>query len=426
VTDAEVLGQGDERPPRRFGSLLAGAAAVAVLAIGVAGALRSPARPAAGPSPTPSPSVSSFDAGWTEYPPGDPPTAEPDGDDFEEFVSAHDPGDGSVTPLLLPDNTPVLLVSDGGTPVAYEAIGGPEHARVLLGWCPDTTLWDRPGGDYGYLGGLPTVAGLGPLRTYPVRDSTPRGHVDIGLVPGTTQPGGGVVGLENRCEGKRLSYPPLPPRATSFQETATGYRLMTGTYVVTTETRAFCLGSRPDGCQATGWEEYGPHSVLPPGDLASSYTWQGDFLVHADPNSGALTAVRTPRTSLVRREHVGVEVRAGWAAAYEERGGVLHLRFNPFATATTPDDSPPNVPPRDSGRWPGYEDVSGGVVDYALTRDAEVYLGVGYTGLGKPRGTPATLREYLRSRGPYGGPPLWLVLDARGRVIRVVAERDPG
>ncbi len=99
-------------------------------------------------------------------------------------------------------------------------------------------------------------------------------------------------------------------------------------------------------------------------------------------------------------------------------GGALRLAINPFAGTGAPDDSPAG-PPRPHGTY-GLRDERGWLVRYTLAPDAEVYLGGGVTGLGKPRGTPETLREHLAAAQPYAGPPLWLVLDARGRVIRVV------
>jgi hypothetical protein len=222
-----------------------------------------------------------------------------------------------------------------------------------------------------------------------------------------------------------LTYPPLPPRTASVHDTLTGYRLVHGRYVVTTETRAFCAAARPTGCADQGWEDYGPgrDQSLPSGDLAGSYTWEGDFVVRADPQNGDLDVVMTPGVRLVSRERVGVAVRVGLAHETYWQDGLLHLRFNPMRAddGSAPDDSPPGRP-ETVDPWPyPMTDVRGGLRDYAVRTDADIVIGEGITGLGRPRGTPTTLRRFL-GKHPSAGPALWLVLDARGRVLRVVVE----
>lgn len=414
--DPEVLGQGDERAPRRLGTFVAGAAALALLAVGVAGALRSPeGEPDARPTPTPSRVTGT--AGWTEYPTEDP---------FETYVGAVRPKQGSPTPLLLAGGIPILLTDQGGDVVAYELLGGPSYAPVLLGLCPADGSLVSPGGEYVYLDGLPSGVDLAPLRRYPVRDSTEPDHVEIALDPQPQPPPLATVALPPACEADDLVYPALPEPVDRLSAAGSAFVLMEGRYVVTTETRAFCpIGA---DCRAAGWEAYGPHPVLPPWDRAGSYEWQGTFLVHADPRDGSLTVARTRESSLVRRERVGVSVRVGWVESSYERGGVVHLRFNAVRAVdgTAADDSP-GGDPRIAPAWvEEYVDERGGLRDYALAPGAEVHLAGGVTGIGRPRGTPAVLREHLKDVAPYDDPPLWLVLDAKGRVIRVVEEARDG
>lgn len=416
MTEPEVLGQGDERAPRRYGSLLAGAAAVALLAIGVAGAMRSPERePAARPRPTPT--TSSFPSGWTSYPSEEP---------FATYVSAVRPSPDEPTPLLLSGGIPLLLADTGGEVVAYELLGGPSYAPVLLGLCRADGSLLAADDEYAYLNGLPSSRHLAPLRRYPVRDAPQADHVEIGLEPESV-PTGGYVEFEPACEPDDLLYPGLPEPVESLAAAGSAYVLMDGRYVVTSETRAFCPVSADGDCRSAGWEEYGPDAALPPWDLAGSYTWQGTFLVHADPLDGSLTVARTRESRLVRRERVGVSVRVGWAESAYERGGALHLRFNPVRTNDfTADDDSPEGEPRTLPKWyERFTDDLGGLRDLVLAPGAEVHL-PSITGIGRPRGTAEVLRSYLATATPYEDPPLWLVLDAKGRVIRVVGEAVEG
>lgn len=413
----DVLAWGDERPRRGAGSIVTGVVLVALLGAGIAGALRSrgPERRAE-PEPTPSPSGSVSGVGLVDDP-------------FARFVSEHRPDPGLPTPLLVEGGVPAWLVDVGGVVRAYEAIGGPAHAPVLLGWCPVDGTFQDASGTYRYFGHAPAGSvGGRPLTERAVRPSATRpDHVDVGVgtVPTLTDE---AATVDERCRGE-LVHPSLPGVASFLGATATAYGRMTGRYLVTHETRAFCPTYAPRGCATAGWEQYGGDSVLPPGDLASSYTWEGEFLVHAEAATGDLSVVITPDARLVRREHVGAAVRVGWAESAYERDGVVHLRFNAFRhdEAGLPDDSPSGPPGMPVDRYRRFLlDFSGGLRDYAVAPDAEVFLGL-RTGLGRPRGTPATLREYLGEVQGYAGPPQWLVLDAKGRVMRVVLDRsEPG
>jgi hypothetical protein len=53
--------------------------------------------------------------------------------------------------------------------------------------------------------------------------------------------------------------------------------------------------------------------------------------------------------------------------------------------------------------------------------DAELFLGRGYTGLGQPHATLATLRRFLHDNDG-AVPSMWLILDARGRVQRITID----
>jgi hypothetical protein len=258
--------------------------------------------------------------------------------------------------------------------------------------------------------------------THPVR-AAGSGRLEIGDFVGSPGNGTGRAALKpGRCPGP-LVLPRLPPRVTSLTQTQRSYGLMDGRYVVTTETRAFCPRTRARGCADAGWENNGL-PVLPPGDLAGSYTYEGDFVAHADPTTGEFFVGRLPGARLVRREYVGATVRVGYALDARDSGGVLHLLFDPYRheRGTPPDDSPPGPPRSNHRTW--LTDVRGGVRDYVVRDDLQVFIGAGVTGLGLPRGTAATLRGFVRDGLAEDGPALWVVLDARGRVLRVVA--DPG
>ena len=154
-----------------------------------------------------------------------------------------------------------------------------------------------------------------------------------------------------------------------------------------------------------------------------SYLWEGDFVVRGGQDGGR-TAARLPGVRLVRREAVGVNVVAGLPGAVEDdgRGGAV-LRLNPLrhrdghSVDDSPAGAPATVPP-----WATevLSDVRGGTRAYPLRKDVVLHLGYGFTGLGQPHGTVATLRRWLAAPGPPKV--LWLVLDARGRVLRAVAQ----
>lgn len=388
----------------------------ALFAVGVAGAMRSPSsapRARSAPSPTPS---ESFTAGWTEYPPAER------ADEFEVYVGAHRPPTGRVAAMILDRGVPVFVINDDDAISVYEAIGGPSHAPTLLGWCARNRTLQDPAGTWSFRDGL-GPPGTAPPRAYPVRESTAVSHVDIGVEPAPAELVGGTVEIDAPpCRANELVMPPLPGLSNNSGPARHALARMRGTFTVTTEARTFCPARDGAPCVEVSWtDQEDPRAVLPEGDLAGAYVWEGEFLVRAVEDR--LTVVLLPSTRLVRRDAVGTAVRAGWAESFYDRGGVLHLRFNPFATRTTPDDSPPGRAPRlaaGGAPGPGWKDVRGGLVDYAVRPDAQVSVSLGSHGL------PGldVLRTHLKSSaGSYAGPPLWLVLDEAGRVMRVVSHR---
>lgn len=415
---AEVIAQGDdERPPRRPASVVVGVAAlVALVAYGISAARDGEPEPAARPSPTPS-------LGWTEYP------GFPRGevvDPFREVVSVQVPTGLPVTAALLPGGVPgFVLVRADATPYALHAIGGPFHDQVLLGWCEPTRTFEDAAGTYRYdAEGAAVVSGAGLVRP-PVRpDPDDDRNVEVGLAgdPAFGQVTPARAGT--RCPVP-LTFPPLPGPVESVHDAVGRFKRVRGRYVVSSERAAFCAPVKESGCADQGWERYGPRTpmTLPGSDLAGSYTWEGRFLVRAGTD-GDISVVRLADARLVRRETVGVDTRIGLPVATYTEDGVLHLRFNPFrhASGTPDDDSPPGPPPVQLDSWANVmEDVRGGVRDYVVRKDAEIVLGFGVTGIGAPAQTGTTLTRWVRAQRRRATPePLWLVLDARGHVLRAV------
>jgi hypothetical protein len=411
---ADVLAHGDDRPPGRTRGVLVGVAAVvALVTVGVvARSGGGTPRPAASPSASPTP----------DGVPGGVEDVVPVAT-YDRSVTVGEPPAGGVLPVLLTRREPGFLVRDAvGSYHAYSALGGPDYAQVVVGWCSTRRSFQDPAAAYGYAVNGQSYDGLPSLVAHPVR-SAGAGRHEIGDFAGPDLRGTSRSARPRPCPD-RLVMPPLPPRVTTLTQTQQSYGLMDGRLFVTTETRAFCERTAARGCAAAGWENNGL-PVLPPGDLAGAYTYEGDFVAHADPTTGEFFVGRLPEARLVRREFVGATVRVGFALDARDVSGVPHLYFDPYRyeSGTPPDDSPPG-PPRSSHGRSWLTDVRGGVRDYAVRGDVQVFIGAGVTGLGLPRGTAVTLRDFVRDGKAEKGPPLWVVLDARGRVLRVVA--DPG
>lgn len=414
----DVLSYGDERPPRtsRGRPLLAVAVVAALVASGVSYARhREPHRKAAQDRP-PVPIDSPF------------PFPEPTFDPFADAVAVPIPT-RRVTGLVLPGGVPGFVVAraaDGSGPYdVVEAVGGPQWAPVLVGWCAPRHRFEDATGAWTYAFSEDGLGYLG-LHKHQVRvDTHDATHLDVAREWGdviaiqvTTSPSRGTP-----CPAP-LAYPPLPARSSDVHATRGAYLVIRGRYVVTTETVAFCAARKPAGCLDQGWERYGlgGTDTVPIGDLAGSYTWEGDFLVQANSSDGTLSAVRLPGARLTKREHVGVALRVGLPHGTYWRGGLLHLRLNPLADIdpNAPDDSPPGTPERNGLTPDPGRDVRGGLRDYVVRPDAQVILGEGITGLGLPKATPATLRKFVLS---HPNTLLWVVLDSRGRALRVIADQ---
>lgn len=384
----DVVEFGPERPRRRSGSVLVGVVALGLLVAGVVGATRHrDTEPVAEPSP-------SFSAGWTEYPSSPPP--EP----AELFVTAltvAKPANGAVVGGALPDGTPVLVASRRGIAHAFVAFAGPRHAPVLVGFCPSTRTFQDASGTYRYdETGTPAQPGTSLTELHSRTDPADATRVQVSLGSTESFVRGPGFPATPRCP-TGLVLPPIPPESRSLAAAARGYARLVGRYVVTLETRRFCDGTAPDACRDGAWEEFAPDASLPPNDLASSYTYEGTFLVRTFPTTGSLSVVRLD-ARLVHRDGVGVRAVRGVAVSTEVRHGVTRLRFVPRAI--------------------GGKD--GAASDYLLRDDMRCYLGLGVTGLGRPSGTLDVFTRYVREEAK--DVPLWLVLDANDRVIRAAVE----
>jgi hypothetical protein len=363
--------------------------------IAVARTRHDPARPAAA-TQSPSPSASE---GWTGYP-GPPPDTPPDR--FAEAVTIALPRRDGVTPVLLPDGTPGFVRHEGSDLFAFGAVAGADPRPQVLGWCAASRTFESGDGTLRFNeNGFPYSAETDGLVVYPTRshegDET---GLDVGI-PDPTATGGSTFHLDaivppRRCAAGALLLPGLPPAAQRLGETANGPRLIHGRYLVGTDRQAFCPGPPPGpGCGSTGWEVVGL-TVLDPSDLAEEYTYEGDFVVRADPSDGRLTIDLLPNARLVRRTGVGRSAECGKPALTVSRGVTrLHLGTDPASSATHVDTV------------------------RALRSDVAFYLGNGRTGLGRPHATADSLRQFIADQPDAT---VCAVLDARRRVMRVVAE----
>lgn len=284
MSEPDLLAHGDDtRPPRRSGAA-AGVAALALLALGLVAARSSPdGAPRARPAP--SPSGSPVRAGWTAY------GARPAPDPFEVYMSVRRPAGERPVALTIDRGVPVFLVVEGGAPRVYEATGGPEHARTLLGWCERHGTLQDPSGRWYYLHGEPSK-GAAPMRTYPAREGVgTRGQVDIGLSARIRMPGGHVT-VGPPCRADELVMPSLPGLARTTVVPRFATARMRGTYVLSREGASFCPEREGGTCVAR------PSPTLPATAGQASLRWEGEFLVRDAPG-GHLTVVLTPSSRLV-------------------------------------------------------------------------------------------------------------------------------
>ena len=377
----DVLAHGADERPGGSGRLVGVVVAVALL--GVFGVAVARNRPVGDDRPAPAPSTST-------HAPLPPPSRYVD-DPFAAGATFPMPAEAAVVGVLLPGDVPGFLVGGDGDdlPEAFEAFGGPAHDRVVLGWCASSRTFqdDRRTHVFDTAGQRADGGTALAFREVRLNAADPR-SVDVAAttVRHDEQPPRDLP-VEPPCAGG-LTYPPLPPTAEHVHQTIRGHRVVRGRYVVSTETTAFCAPVGP-GCAAQGWEVHG--DALPPGDLAGSYTWEGRFVVRGDPDDGRLGVARLPGARLVKRERVGRRAMVGSATAVTTRDGVAYLRFSAVGEAERA---------------------------YPIRPDVDLFLGPGFTGLGRPRGTPETLRRYLATTGRPDTQ--WVVLDGADRVLRVV------
>jgi hypothetical protein len=393
----EVLQQGAESPGSRRG-VTVGLAALLLLLVAVVVARRDAAADRRHDArPTPSPSASPSPSG-----------IDPEPDRTALTIVTKPPAGGIASVLFARDEPGFVRAGRGGDYTALAAIGGPKHAEVLVGWCPSAQAFQDASGRYRYdRDGAPYGPGPGLARRrvevsrqdvrYLAVDAAPA------LRPEPSSLGGVTAGNPlPACRSGAVVWPALPGRATTMEGAAGSFRRVTGRYVATTESFAFCPGPpRGADCRSGGWEIYNTPGV-PADDLASEYVYEGEFAILTNGSLGTFRAVRLPAARLVRRSHVGVRAVRGILLSGRDAGGSYVVRLRPFG--------PPN----------------GGVTaplpdrDYVVRADAQLFLGPGWTGLGQPHATLATLRRYVASATRDTQPELAAILDARGRVQRLV------
>lgn len=419
----EVLSWGDERPPpkRGAGTVTGLLATLALVVGGVAVARDQGHLGGTKPTPSPSPSPSASASPAPEEPSISNPPA--DGPAFRTLLTTAAP-DEQVAGVLLPGDVPGFLVRTGSGDgwLAVSALGGVEPRQVLLGWCADSRTFHDAAGDFVYQDDGSATALYDPLQRFAVRSSPDPGILHVGDPLDTYPTVIAPLGPPKTCAPDRLLRPPLPKRSRGLTEGEAGFRTVKGRYVVATESRAFCPAPlrAPAGCANDGWEE-NSLPQLEPSDLVGRYTYEGDFVVRADPRDGSIRVALLPTARLVRKEFVGTDARLGYLISTSTRGGVLHVRVNALTDTEgkSKDDSPglPVVTGEDT-TGPGIDERSG-YRDYPVRADADIFIGPGVTGLGKPRPVKATLDRYIAETKPERVA-VWLVLDAAGRVLRMV------
>lgn len=388
----DVLSQGSDRPPRRLGPLGVGLAALALLGAGIFGATRHEgsshvARASATPSPT-------FPEGWTEYPPVDEPTETPPPppDPFSRVLTVTAPTeDERPVAVVTPEGLPMWVVRTNLGVQALEAVAGPREARRVLGWCASSKTFEDVQGRVRFTveGDTTDPPGYMLVQHQTRQDPADAGRVQIGLgdSDSTYNSTEHAFVKTPRCRGP-VQLPALPPEAASLTDASGAWALLSGRYRVSVATREFCHGTPPAGCTENGREQFGDTGVLQPDDLAESYTYEGRFLVRTDAATGGLAVVLVD-ARVTSTTGKGVRVVEGSLAAVTERGGVSYLRV---------------------------ADDKGSPHEYVARKDVHAFLADGVTGLGKP----GTVDDLARQVGREGAFHAYFVLDARGRVLRVV------
>lgn len=381
----EVLAQGDDegrRPPGRAVGIVVTLALLGVVGVAVARS-RHDGTPDPGATPTPE-RTTSFTS-----------TA---GGSFGEFTTM-DPPDtsGDPVPFRLDNGAGVFLLPGiAGLPRAVGAAGGPPWAPVVVGWCgPERTFRDEAGTYvYDEDGNVPD--GFGWLPRHEVRYSAEGGRIDVADVAEELAEGPTGSAAAGPCPAP-LTYPPRPEPASGIFAARDEYRVLSGRYVVTLTTRRFCAVDTHPRCLAGGWEDYG-HG-LPFDDVAAAYVWEGELLVHADPDTGRLETVRLPGARLVDRDGVGHDVTTGRVTSADLDGDSVRIEVERA------------------------DDTRGFVTErFVVPPTADVHL-PGVTGIGRPRATPDRLWEYLTSSASTRD--VAIVRDRDGTVIRV-AVNGPG
>lgn len=406
MTDIVEAGRPDPPRRRRWTALpVAGLAVAVALALATAFLLGRgggpPVRPAASPTRT------TIDFGTAVTAPD--LTGEPEPDPFTAFVVLPLPPAGGARPVTLNGGEPGFLVDDDGTRYAVAAVVRAPGAPVVVAWCPATRTFEDPSGAYrfdasGRAYDLTTFATRYAVRTHDA------GHVEVGesgeelggteVAPGTPPA---------RCAPAALVRAPLPPFARSLTRLGRGWWRVHGSLRTEHGRGSLCRTVRRSGCVEPFRNV--PDAVLLPWDLAGRVTYDGDFLVvDAVPD---LFAARLPGTTRVA-ERVGSTLRIGYVSAVP--GRVVRFDAWRYYTGTPGDDSPGprRAEPEDLGGLATNE--RDGTRDYRVRADVEVHLD------GTAEATLNDLRRRV-AKAPRPGVLVWLALDTRGRVLRVIEQQ---
>jgi hypothetical protein len=420
MTDVVETGRPDGR---RAGRRTAFAAALALVLVAGAGAVAY-ARHA---RPRPSAAAPTTPAG-TATPPASPvpeETGAPPLDPFASYAVLPGPAAGGVRAVTLPGGEPAFLVQGLDQVVAVSAVASVPPARAVLAYCRDTGMFEDPTGAYRFDQRGWSYDETAYATTYDVRPHP--GHPGRVEVAGTGIELGGTdiaTGAPPpRCRPSRLLRAPLPPYASSLLRLGNGWRRVHGSLFVTYATSALCPTRRRSGCL----EPYRPveGAGLQPGALAGRVEYDGNFLVHEA--GGSLTAARLPGDT-ERRTNVGAAVRVGFARRVTTSGGRTTLRLDACRWYTgAPADDSPGGQPRGTGPYAALvTDPRDGARDYPVRPGAEIWVAANAGDAPPERTTPAGLGHYLVHTSDKQGLVLvWVVLDARGRAIRVIEEPEP-
>jgi hypothetical protein len=359
--------------------------------------------------------------------PADPENLPPDGeptpvfpppdalvDEFDTSVVLPAPPPGGVQPVTLTGGEPGFLLDRGdGELLAVSAVAQVPRAPAVIAWCPLFGDFEDPSGDDRFSPRGWSYDEMSYATTYAVRPHP--GHPGQVEVAGTGIEHGGPDVLTDerpqRCPPDRLLRAPLPPFTSSLR--STGWHRVHGSLRVVYQSARLCPARARCG-QVDG-------AALGPADRAGVVEYAGDFLVHGA--GGSVLAARLP--GLTEREsRVGAAVRVGFVRRVVKDGGATALRFDACRWYTgSPADDSPGGRVRDVESFKGkVTDPRDGTRDYPLRSGAEIWV-ANYADGPSSQTDPDGLADEL-GRKSGRGLLVWVVLDARGRVMRVIEEAE--